>query len=102
MTTRSFLRVAAAGFVLAGVARGQFVPGHVFIANNLPKGCDMADIAPERIWEVDPQTGEASVFAELWNEECGGIAGLTFTPDGQRLRVAMFRRNCCSGVRFRG
>ena len=57
MKTRSFLRVAVAGLAFAGVARGQFVPGHVFVSSESGNGCKFPDNAPDRIWEVDPATG---------------------------------------------
>ena len=57
----------------------------------------MCQISPpgnwDCIWEIDPETGEVSLFAELAEEECGNISGLAFTPDGTRLRASFQLRN---------
>ena len=94
MKTNAILAGTLAALVFAGSARGQFVPGHVFAAELPGKVCKLAKgFGSDRIWEIDPQTGEASLFVEIPPEMCGFMTGLAFTPDGTRLRGASFLRN---------
>ncbi len=98
MKTRSI--AVAAGMALAfhvsiaGVARAQFVPGHVFVAEAAGKICmDQAVYGGDRIWEIDPATGETTLFVAIPEELCGFLTGLAFTPDGTRLRASSFMRD---------
>jgi DNA-binding beta-propeller fold protein YncE len=68
-------------------ARGQFVPGHIFVSDFPKEACLGPPYGWDRVWEIDPETGEATLFAELAGEWCGRVTGLAFTPDGTRLRV---------------
>jgi len=80
--------------VLASTVRGQFVPGHVFAAQSTGKMCQIpADYGDDRIWEIDPETGEATLFVEISDEMCGFLTGLAFTPDGTRLRASSCLRS---------
>jgi len=50
-------------------ARGQFVPGHVFVSDPSPKFCEFGEFFGwDRIWEIDPETGEVTLFAELTDD----------------------------------
>lgn len=76
-------------FSVVGVSpvRAEFVPGYVYVADSAVPPCFDGG-PPDRIWEVDPATGESRVFATIPEEFCGGLTGLTFTPDGQYLRAS--------------
>ena len=94
MKTRSILMAGWIAVVLATTTRAQFVPGHVFAAQSAGKLCKMdATYGSDRIWEINPDTGEATLFAELPVEMCGFLTGLAFTPDGTRLRAASLLRS---------
>ena len=69
-------------------AADGFVPGHVFVSEPAPEACWTS--ASDRIWEFDPVCGEFSLFVEIPEEDCGTMMGIVFTPDGARLRAAMF------------
>jgi hypothetical protein len=72
-------------------ARGQFVPGHVFVAESPGKVCMNQEIyGHDQIWEFDPEAGEATLFVQIPEEMCGFLTGLAFTPDGSRLRASSF------------
>lgn len=89
MNTRSILAAGWIAMVLASSARGQFAPGHVFVAESAGKNCMQQDIyGPDRIWEINPETGEVSLFVQIPPEMCGFLTGLAFTPDGTRLRAS--------------
>jgi hypothetical protein len=45
----------------------QFVPGHIFVSDFTDKVC-ASEFYPDRIWEVDPETGDSWLFAELTGE----------------------------------
>jgi outer membrane protein assembly factor BamB len=78
--------IALLGSFAAQGARAQFVPGHIFVADPSPKLCSQGDVYGwDRIWEVDPETGQSWLFKTLRDEWCGSIGGLAFTPDGTRL-----------------
>jgi sugar lactone lactonase YvrE len=78
--------------LLASTARGQFVAGHVFVSDPDAKNCANPPFpGGDGIWEIDPQTGEFSLFVELPSEQCGLINGLAFTPDGSRLRASLWQ-----------
>jgi sugar lactone lactonase YvrE len=70
-------------------AQADFVAGRIYVsASSGP--CDEPEANP-RIWEFDPATGNSRVFAELPDDgHCGFITGLTFTPDGSRLRASVY------------
>jgi len=70
-------------------AWGDFFPGYIFVSDPTGKQCTFPEqYGWDQIWEIDPETGEVTLFAELTYEDCGFVAGLIFTPDGSRLRVA--------------
>ena len=95
MSYRNILSVVV--FLLSGMesARAEFIPGHIFVSDFANKHCSGPfEIEPgDRIWEIDPATGEVSLFVELRDEWCGGIEALIFTPDGTKLRAAQRLRN---------
>lgn len=73
----------------AGLASADFKPGNIFVTEAAPFLCTQGDpFRMDRIWEIDPETGEATLFAELADELCSHIAGLVFTPDGKGLRAS--------------
>jgi len=77
--------------VIVPATRAQFAPGDVYVSEAALALCRKQDEIPggtDRIWRVDPRTGEVWLFAELTGDMCGGVSGLVFTPDGQRLRAA--------------
>jgi sugar lactone lactonase YvrE len=92
MMTRRLFVAACVALLLASTARGQFVAGHVFVSNPDWKNCGSPSFpGGDEIWEIDPQTGEVSLFVELTPEQCGIIWGLAFTPDGSRLRASLYQ-----------
>lgn len=68
-------------------ARAEFVPGYAYVADSAIPPCFDGG-PPDGIWEVNPQTGESRVFATIPPQYCGGLTGLTFTPDGRHLRAS--------------
>ena len=78
---------SAAAPCVAGGDEPRFTPGHVFVAT---AGICQPGHPPDRdrVFELDPQTGELTFFRSLPLNECAGIQGLVFTPDGSRLRAA--------------
>ncbi len=73
-------------FGTSGALAG-FVPGRVYVADaGVPPVFDGGP--PDRIWEVNPDTGETRLFATIPEEYCGGFQSLAFTPDGRFLRGA--------------
>jgi DNA-binding beta-propeller fold protein YncE len=78
--------------VATGALRAQdyFKPGNVFVSDLSFKYCHAGTGAPypDLIWEIDPETGEVTLFASLGGQDCGVVTGLAFTPDGCRLRAA--------------
>ena len=94
MKTKSIYAAALAVIVLAIPARGQFIPGHVFVSQARDEPCNFPSVANDRIWEIDPETGEFRLFVELPHQEfCALLSGLTFTPDGTRLRASAWARH---------
>ncbi len=90
MKSKQFVGMAAwLALVVGGAAYGQFTPGHVFVSYPATDFCSHG-IKRDQIWEIDPETGDASLFAELSPEECGFLSGLAFTPDGTRLRASLW------------
>ncbi len=79
--------------IMAGAqtAKGQFIPGHVYVSDFGPKPCYVGNPAlpNDRIWDFDPATGQVSLFAEVSDALCGGMTGLAFTPAGAALRASM-------------
>jgi len=74
--------------------RAQFKCGHVFVAESSFKLCqNTPQSGPDRIWDLDPKTGEATLFAVLPPGMCGFLTGLAFTPDGTRLRASSWLRS---------
>jgi len=80
------LGISAGVALFAPATRGEFVPGHVFVAVAEGESCEMG--GQEWIVEIDPVTGENWIFAEASedNDLCD-ISGLAFTPDGTKLRL---------------
>ena len=76
---------------LPPTALAQFTPGHVFLSQPSFEMCGHG--IPDSIWEIDPETGEVTLFAELTGADCGVISGLVVTPDGCGLRVSAARNN---------
>ncbi len=92
MTNASRAILILSAIVPAQVASGQFVPGHVYISDYGAKPCQFTSnpIFPnDRIWEVDPATGQVTLFATVSDDVCGLMSGLAFTPDGAGLRASM-------------
>lgn len=80
-----------AGLLLAGgpAAVGQFVPDRLYIAG-IPYDADPSDPEEDKtdvIVEFDPSTREWRVFATMPLGTALGSTGVTFMPDGSRLRV---------------
>ena len=73
----------------AGEPPSSFTPGHIFVSMAQFEGC-FEPHDPDRIWEVDPATGEVTLFVEIPAELCVGVSSLIFTPDGSRLRATFF------------
>ena len=84
--TRHVLVIAAFALLVAPAARGQdsFTPGHIFVSVLEPEPCDQGLNGREAIIEIDPTTGEMSIFADSDDGICI-VTGLRFTPDGSRL-----------------
>ena len=76
------------------VSFAQFKPGNVFVSDAAGKFCSRGDrYGWDRIWEINPDTGEYRLFAELRDADCGFVTGLAFSPDGCHLRAAQLLRN---------
>ena len=71
-----------------GQAQADFVPGRVYVSGRTLEPCAWGP--NERIYEFDPLTGESREFAVLPEQYCGGLTGLTFTPDGAALRASVW------------
>ncbi len=68
-----------------GSVRGEFVPGHIFVVERTDTFCiHQPQNGPDKIWEIDPLTGDVSLFVEL--PECVHLTSLVFAPDGTQLR----------------
>jgi hypothetical protein len=86
-------RVGACIFLLwvlpCAAVWGQFTPGHVFVSDPHIKFCGNQQLlGGDKIWEIDPDSGEVTLFAELLGEDCGFVTGLVFTPNGCGLRAS--------------
>lgn len=94
MKLTSFLSVATL-FLFTVLARAEFIPGQVFVAEFAREACHGPfDLYPgDRIWRINPETGEKFLFAALDEEACGSITDMIFTPDATRLRVAQYVKN---------
>ena len=88
MRSRTPLAVLCTTLFLASSVRAQFVPGHIFVVEGQLEGCFESHAHHGTIWEIDPETGEASVFLDPPEELCGGVPTLIFTPNGKRLRAS--------------
>jgi hypothetical protein len=87
------LIIAGIAALAAGAAaRGEFVPGHIFVAEGAGSYCTQQWLrgGTDKIWEIDPVSREVTLFVELKDEQCSGISGIVFTPDGQRLRARSY------------
>lgn len=74
---------------LAAPCAADFVPGRLYVVENIVEGCAPSRPRP-RILEIDPTTGQARAFAEIPIGFCGVQVGLAFTPDGSRLRIGEY------------
>jgi hypothetical protein len=81
-----------AALAAGAAARGEFVPGHIFVAEGAGSYCTQQWLrgGTDKIWEIDPVSGEVTLFVELKDEQCSGISGIVFTPDGQGLRARSY------------
>jgi hypothetical protein len=70
----------------------DFVPGFLYVSDPSPTPYQDGG-GLDRIWEVNPQTGDRRVFARIPAEYTGGVTGLTFTPDGGYLRASALFAN---------
>ena len=82
MRSRTPFAVLCMPFFLVSGAHAQFTPGHIFVSVQSSEPC-RAEFA-EAIFEIDPTTGDVSIFADRDDGICG-VNGLRFTPDGTRL-----------------
>lgn len=89
--SRRIALLSCALVAFARVAQADFIAGRIYVsASSGP--CAEPEPNP-RIWEYDPATGESRVFAELPDSFCGFMTGLTFTPDGSRLRASVYHQS---------
>jgi len=93
MRTKDQVLAMGLALALGGAAYAEFTPGHVFVSYAAAKFCGEAGTNWDQIWEIDPETGESSLFVELSGEDCGYVSGLAFTPHGSRLRVSLAIKN---------
>ena len=86
-----FLALAILVIVATG-AQAQFTPGHVYISDRPQEPCFIGPPSNpnDRIWDVDPVTGESELLVEVPDGLCGWISGLAFNPAGTHLRGSMF------------
>lgn len=84
-------RAVGMAVALAAACAADFVPGRLYMVENIVEGCN--PLERSLIRELDPTTGNARLFAEIPNGLCGVHYGMTFTPDGQYLRVGEFLRS---------
>ena len=84
--------LSAAACVLAQPNGESFTPGHIFVSEFGVEGCIAKGGPLNWIREIDPETGESSIFADPSDGLCDN-GGLIFTPDGKRLRVTNFSAN---------
>jgi len=68
----------------------EFMPGRIYVSGQFHQGC--AEGA-DRLYEFDPATGASRLIQEVPSTFCGGLNGLAFSPDGERLRGGNFFRN---------
>ncbi len=73
---------------VAPKAGADFVPGHIYVAATSPEGCFLPFYANDRVWDINPVTGESSILGEVPDEMCGFMQDVDFTPDGTGLRTA--------------
>ena len=81
MKSLASLAVLCTTFFLVRSVHAQFTPGHIYVAVHQGKSCIIGE---DGIIEIDPTTGQWSVFADQADGICG-ISGLRFTPDNRRL-----------------
>ena len=81
MRSRTPFAVLCMTLFLVSGAYAQFTPGHIFVAVHQSESCLNGK---DGIIEIDPTTGQWSVFADAADGICK-ISGLRFTPDNQRL-----------------
>ncbi len=72
-----------------GVApvRAEFKYGHIYVSASDNDWCTVKG-GPAAIIEIDPDTGEMTVFAHSDDHPFCGPGGLRFTPDGSRLLLS--------------
>ena len=66
---------------LVSSVHAQFTPGHIFVSIQESEACNFSEDA---IIEIDPSTGQWSIFADSADGICM-TNGLRFTPDNGRL-----------------
>ena len=90
---RRFICFASLMLAAIGIrpAAAEFVPGRIYVSG-VSTLCDpQVPMGPgDRIFEFDPVTRETRTFAFLPDENCLGSSGVTFTPDGSRLRISNY------------
>ena len=74
MNRRACLAASWVALVCVGGARGQCEAGHVFVTDPTSKQCTFPEFFTwDKIWEIDPKTGEVTLFAELEDSEHGDM-----------------------------
>jgi hypothetical protein len=91
--TPGFCILVVAGWLwLSPPAKGEFVPGRIYVTG-IAGNCEFDPTVPlDSIFEFDPLTGSTRRFATVTHEQCGYMSGLAFSPDGARLRAAVYYR----------
>lgn len=73
------------------------MPGRLYTSATPHPNC-FGDNPNDRIYEFDPATGQSRIFAEFSEDLCGLVSGLSFTPDGTRLRASAFWHNAIVAI----
>ena len=90
---------AVAGVPAVGPASGgdeRFTRGHLFVTIGEAEPCEFG--GREAIVEIDPATGEASVFADSSDGLCR-VSGLAVAPDRRRLLEANLPKSTADDIR---
>ena len=94
MRNHTWLAVLCTTLFLVSSVHAQFTPGHIFVSVQHSEPCRID--FPEVIVEIDPTTGDMSIFADFDDGLCNAT-GLRFTPDGRRLLLLNYRRSGIGG-----
>lgn len=83
--------IVGAGTALLGAAGvpADFIPGRIYIPARAQGACTFPGAPYERLYEFDPLTGQHRIFLEFAYPPCSGMNGMTFTPDGTKLRASI-------------